>query len=759
MKAIKIIFYVCILFVIMSCAHEQINVQFCENQKCTVLTEADSKEAVFQKLTAMIKANLNKKIPLIVSSEKGGKTDKDLFFPVRWTMDIYHYEFLPRIHSLTFTDVLYIDRETRVIKVMAQADVSYPAFSTAYSGSYPAFSSTVQMPCSLTVRSSKEIIFQARTKLAPFYLNLEGLIDHINVDNLFLGSAFEISIFTGRINASQKGYLHLSFQDAEQKTNEALADTKVLPIKTDTSKPELAYKVAVADTSEKDIFYGGERVSIRVEVENKGKGIARDVQVLLSGSKSLISYIGDRRFIGDIQSGDKGIAEFGTFLPVNIQTEIASMHVEIVEGNGFSPKEKKSFQIAMRPAKASKESVEVITAAHPQLAYTAQLKGQDNKKVLEGGKGISLRVEIENTGKGTANDVSIELSGQKEIIDTLGNKARIGNIEPKQKKVHVFKGILPADMPSTTAILRVRINEINGYSPAGKNFQVALKAAETATEQTEILSEIDVDDIPPRIKGFKNKDNYAVVIGISTYRDKSIPKVKYAGRDAETMAKYLEHLAGIPKENILIKTDADVTKSDLEEFFEKWLPRRVTSDSLVYIFYAGHGTPDPAGKDAYIVPYEGNPDSPGMLYPLTKMYGELSKLPAKQVIVMLDSCFSGAKGRGVLSEGARPLFMSLENHVLTGNKVVVIAGAKGNQISSDYDKVKHGLFTYYLLRGIRGEADSNGTGFVDVGDLYEYVKQNVTRKAALEFNRDQTPDLLPDKAAGSVLSLPVARTK
>ena len=180
---------------------------------------------------------------------------------------------------------------------------------------------------------------------------------------------------------------------------------------------------------------------------------------------------------------------------------------------------------------------------------------------------------------------------------------------------------------------------------------------------------------------------------------------------------------------------------------------------MVYIFYAGHGTPDPAGKDAYIVPYEGNPDSPGMLYPLTKMYGELSKLPAKQVIVMLDSCFSGAKGRGVLSEGARPLFMSLENHVLTGNKVVVIAGAKGNQISSDYDKVKHGLFTYYLLRGIRGEADKNGSGVVNVGELYEYVKQNVTRRASLEFNRDQTPDLLPGKATGSVLSLPIARTK
>ena len=888
----KVIFYICILFVIMSCAHKPVNVQFCENNKCAILTEADSQEAVFLKLTAMIKANLNKKIPLMVSPEKGGKADKDIFVHLKWTASNQKYEFLPRIHSLTFTDILYIDREKREIKVIAQADTSYPAFSTRDFGSYPATSSTVQMPCSLTVRSSKEIIFRGSTKLlilAPVYLDLESLIDQIDADRLFWGSAFTIGVRLGVQYTSKDGYLHLAFQDAGQKTVETLADTKVLPAKPDIAKPELVYKVSVADKSGKGIFYGGEGINIRVEVENKGIGTARDVQVLLSGSKSLISYIGDRRFIGDIKSGDKGIAEFRTFLPVNVPAETASMHVEIIEGGGFSPKEKQIFQMAMRPSEAAKESVEVIKASQlphlaytaqlkdqnnnkvldggeeirlrveikntgegtannvsielsgqkeiidtlgsgaqigdikpqqkkvhefkgvlplqipsgkasvrveliegrgfspkeklslqivmkpseaskerveiiaaqlPRLAYTAQLKDQNNNKVLDGGEEISLRVEIENTGEGTANNVSIELSGQKEIIDTLGSGAQIGDIKPQQKKVYEFKGVLPADIPSSTAILRIIIHEIHGRSPAkGKAVQVAMKAAETATEQVEIMSEVNVDDIPPRIKGFENKNNYAVVIGISTYRDKIIPKVKYAGRDAETMAKYLEHLAGIPKENILIKTDYDVAKSDLEEYFESWLPRRVTSDSMVYIYYAGHGTPDPAGQDAYIVPYEGHPDSPGKLYPLTKMYGALSKLPAKQVFVMLDSCFSGVEGRSVIREGTRPLVMSVENHVLTGNKIVVITGAKGNQMSSDYDKVKHGLFTYYALRGLRGEADKNGDGIVDVGELYDYVKQSVTRKASLEFNRDQTPDLLPGKADGSVLSLPIARTK
>ncbi|MCX5835385.1 MAG: hypothetical protein NTX62_00110 [Deltaproteobacteria bacterium] len=127
---------------------------------------------------------------------------------------------------------------------------------------------------------------------------------------------------------------------------------------------------------------------------------------------------------------------------------------------------------------------------------------------------------------------------------------------------------------------------------------------------------------------------------------------------------------------------------------------------------------------------------------------------------MLDSCFSGAKGRSVASEGARPLVMSMESPSLTVGKVTVVAASTGSQISSDYDKVRHGLFTYYLLRGIRGDADVEKHGVVNLGALYHYVRTKVSEKASLEFNRDQTPVLLPsDVMAGERTKMPVARTR
>ncbi len=206
MKAIQVIFCVCISFVIMSCAQ---GIQFCENQKCAVLTEADSKEA-FLKLTKMIEANLNKKIPLLVSTWKGGETEKDIV--MEWKPDVSVVQpRLVRINSLTFTDILSVDQENREIKVMTQVGYFQPDFWTSVMGSHPAGSYMVPMPCSLTVKSSKEIIFEGRTKLWAYALFFDGLIDHIDADRVFWGCAFTTQLSFGFLGTTNHGYLHLAF--------------------------------------------------------------------------------------------------------------------------------------------------------------------------------------------------------------------------------------------------------------------------------------------------------------------------------------------------------------------------------------------------------------------------------------------------------------------------------------------------------------------------------------------------------------------
>jgi hypothetical protein len=253
----------------------------------------------------------------------------------------------------------------------------------------------------------------------------------------------------------------------------------------------------------------------------------------------------------------------------------------------------------------------------------------------------------------------------------------------------------------------------------------------------------EVDEIPQSRKLDKSRDAVALVIGISKYRDEAIPQVRYAKRDAEIMAAYLESISGIARSRIKVLTDEGATHSDLSAYVEEWLPRRVSKDTTVFVYYAGHGTPNPATGKAFLLPYDGHPDFQNKLYPLDRLYENLERLPAKEVVVMLDSCFSGASGRSVLPSGARPVGIAIENPVLASEKLAILAAATGTQISSDYDKEQHGLFTYYVLKGLRGGADSDKSGTVEVDELFQYVRNGVISIASEELNRDQTPLLQP----------------
>ncbi len=258
------------------------------------------------------------------------------------------------------------------------------------------------------------------------------------------------------------------------------------------------------------------------------------------------------------------------------------------------------------------------------------------------------------------------------------------------------------------------------------------------------------------VPSLQQPNAYAVVIGISQYREEVIPKVPYAVKDAEAIAQLLEKQAGIPKTHIRLLTDAKATSADLRTIGD-WLKMRVKPESTIYIYYAGHGTPNPQTGEAYLVPWDGNPDYPAGLYPLNDLYATLNKLPAKDIVVLLDSCFSGAQGRSVLAKGARPMVISAENPLLASGKVIVLAASTGSQISSDYDKAGHGLFTHAVLAGLHGAADQDQNGLVTLRELFPYVRDQVATTAVDELNREQTPVLLPgEESLGARSTLPIA---
>ncbi len=248
-----------------------------------------------------------------------------------------------------------------------------------------------------------------------------------------------------------------------------------------------------------------------------------------------------------------------------------------------------------------------------------------------------------------------------------------------------------------------------------------------------IRSDVDM----PTYRVHENPNNYAVVVGIEKYAD--LPDAEFALRDADAVRQHLLAM-GYPSRNVIYLTGQNATRASIHKYLREWLPRNVRSDSRVFFYYSGHGAPDPKTGEAYLVPWDGDPRFlETTAYPVRDLYGALDKLPARDVIVALDACFSGAGGRSVLAKGARPMGIAVSPGVLPHGKLVLFGAASGDEITSTLDDQGHGIFTYYFLKGLSGSAKTP-SGAITLKGLFDYLKPLV-QDAARRQNRDQTPVL------------------
>lgn len=240
----------------------------------------------------------------------------------------------------------------------------------------------------------------------------------------------------------------------------------------------------------------------------------------------------------------------------------------------------------------------------------------------------------------------------------------------------------------------------------------------------------DVDVNIPRGKN-NNEKTFAVIIANEDYT--AVPPVPMAGNDGKIFAQYCEQTLGLPKENIrqypnatygvMIRAIQDITNI-----------ASAYNDIRVIFYYAGHGIPNESSRDAFLLPIDADGSQTEACYPLKKLYSELSALGAKQVVVFLDACFSGATGEGgTLMASARGVALVARQERPTGN-LIVFSAASDDQTAFPYKDQGHGLFTYYLLKKLQ-----SSKGNVTLGDLGQYIINNVKQKSVVINRKLQTP--------------------
>jgi tetratricopeptide (TPR) repeat protein len=267
----------------------------------------------------------------------------------------------------------------------------------------------------------------------------------------------------------------------------------------------------------------------------------------------------------------------------------------------------------------------------------------------------------------------------------------------------------------------------------------------------EIIAEkskiIDVDNVPVHEDILNSQKNrLAVIIGIEDYRYNE--KATYKKRDATVMYKYMKNLLGIPEKNIWFEINDGATKAQLDYVFndkDGWLKKRVKQGiSEIFVYLAGHGYPDVETNTAYFIPQDVRAEQATYGIALNDIYRKLGNMGSKNVIMFVESCYSGlsADHRQLVSN-INPVKVKVRYPEIQGKNLVVITAASGQQVSSNSDDLRHGVFTYHLLKGLKGEADLNKDDQIDIGELWEYLEKNVPEEA-LNLDREQNPLIFPN---------------
>lgn len=251
----------------------------------------------------------------------------------------------------------------------------------------------------------------------------------------------------------------------------------------------------------------------------------------------------------------------------------------------------------------------------------------------------------------------------------------------------------------------------------------------------------DVDnDVPVRPQN--NTNTYAVIISNENYG--SMADVPYSINDGTSFAAYCRMVLGIPDSNISFYKNASYGQMKGALGFLHDIDNAYNGNINVIFYYSGHGAPDEATKEAFLIPVDAYRAVKDVCLPLEELYASLGSLKSTSVKVFLDACFSGATRDDNMLAQARAVAVVPKKNVLSGN-TVVISSSSDSQTSWQYKDQGHGLFTYYLLKKLK-----ESRGDVSMGELSEYLSENVGRMSVSLNRKSQTPSANASSNVGRI---------
>jgi hypothetical protein len=363
------------------------------------------------------------------------------------------------------------------------------------------------------------------------------------------------------------------------------------------------------------------------------------------------------------------------------------------------------------------------------LSFKATVLDENSNLVFEGGERIRVRIDLVNGGEQELQGVTAALTGTASLLAQFPTTTlAVGRLQSSQSRSIEFVATLPQAVQQQKAEIHVAVSD------SGTHTQPPPQTLALSILPTGIKAD-DVDHIPALATGFRQPHTYLISIGIGSYRDQQVPSRKFASVDAEMVANYFQSLGGLPASNVRLLRDWKALRPDIDEALLDWLPPHMNRDAVVIVYFAGLASVSSTGE-TFLVPYDGTATTTSRAYPLKDLEAALSRLKAKQTVFLFDGIVSrmGPESR---TKTAPPQWNP------TGSSTLHVIGTSGLGRGLEDDQHRHGLFTYYLLRALRGEADTNQDGDVTLGETVTYLSQKVRWASKTHMNQEQRPVAVP----------------
>ncbi len=219
----------------------------------------------------------------------------------------------------------------------------------------------------------------------------------------------------------------------------------------------------------------------------------------------------------------------------------------------------------------------------------------------------------------------------------------------------------------------------------------------------------------------KAGDLYALVVGVSKYKDSKVPKLELSDKDAKEFGDFLKTQNQIFKNtNVTYLLNEKATKSEVEKYLYYTLPKAEKGDTVI-LFFSGHGAFDPIRPNDFLfLPFDSEPEYLGTTS--VKMSGLefLKGVNAERVLIIADACYAG----GFSKEKAKSLSPSLDlflQEARSSSGKAIITSARHGELSWESPDFKNSIFTHNFLEGLKGKADKDRDGVVTLNEAYEYA--------------------------------------